>query len=195
MLEKTKLRDRKAPRFRRSKYRYTILNQHLHYNYLKENPEGIKDYSIYKNLIEDFNLLLGDEVVKNRDGVKLPMLMGILALCSFKPKRVLPLRWSDVGEHALKIKEMNIDTNGLACKIVYSMYGSKYKFAGSHMWRFEGHRDFKAKVSKAFRANYTTYKRMDNKFRVSKMFKDDYSISDFFPKRDEQRVDDGHKDN
>lgn len=195
MLQEAKLRDRTAPRFRKTKYRYKALNKNLFDSYLELFPEGIKEFSTFKNVIEDFNSLVADRVVSNRDGVKLPALMGIMALCSFKPKNKVPLHWKYIDQTGKKIKEMNIATNGLACKIVYSLYTSKYQYQHSHIWRFEGCRQFKNKASSGFRENYNIYKRMDNKSKVSKMFKDDYIGINFFIKRDEQGVELRREDN
>lgn len=194
MLEKVKTRDVKAPRFRMSKYRYTVLNKDLYKNYCKASKRDIS-YSLFKNIIEDYNSEICEEVVANRNGVKLPAMMGIMALCSFKPRKKVPLNWGQIETHGLKIKDLNLETNELVCKIVYSVYSSKYRFKNFHIWRFEGYRGFKTKVSKAFRLNYNIYKRMDNKSRVSKMFNDDYIAVNFGRKRDEQGVDSGQQNN
>lgn len=188
MFKSLKPVDKKAPRFRKSKYRYKVLNRDFHSRYVRIFNSNI-DYDTFKSIIQDFNTEITNEVIENRDGVKLPAMMGVMALCSFKPKTNPPLDWKSVTEYNLKIKDLNLRTNELACKIVYSVYGSKYRFKHFHLWRFEGCRTFKTRVSEAFRNNFNKYKRMDNKSRISKMFRDDYITTDFKLKIDEQRVD------
>lgn len=174
MLRPIKIRDRKAPRFRRSKGRYIVLNQALFKSYKQSVDNPVEDYNVFKSIIEDFNELIKDAAITNRDGVKLPAWMGILAVCSYRPKKRLPVNWIPSEENGVKLKEFNLHTGGLGCKIVYSCYTAKYKFRNWALWKFEGNRDFKTKVSSAFIANYQHYKRLDNKSTVSKMFKDNH---------------------
>lgn len=174
MLKPVKIRDRKAPRFRWSGNRYLVLNTELFDSYRNTVENPVKDYALFKDIIEDFNEELKVHAIDNRDGVKLPALMGMLAVCSYKNKRRPPVDWAASEQAGLKLKQYNLHTAGLGCKIVYSIYNAKYKFRNWTLWRFEGNRDFKTRVSSAFIKNYRFYKRMDNKSQVSKMFNDDY---------------------
>lgn len=193
MLKPIKIRDRKAPRFRWSAGRYIVLNKDLFESYVNEAENPIKDFSLFKDIIEDFNEEVKSSVIENRDGVKLPAMMGILALCSYKPTRRPPVHWSNSEEHGVKLKDFNLNTGGLACKIVYSAYTAKYKFRNWAIWRFEGNRDFKKRVSAAFISDYNYYKRLDNKSHVSKMFRDDYITKRYNLKNDEFGANIEHK--
>lgn len=174
MLQKIKIRDRKAPRFRWSRGRYIVLNRELFQNYKAAVEKPIEDYNLFKDIIEDFNEEIKNSVISNRDGFKLPAMMGVMGICSYKTKTRPPVDWAASEESGLKLREYNLHTGGLSCKIVYSVYKAKYKFRNWALWRFEGNRDFKTRVSSAFIEDYTYYKRMDNKSQVSKMFNDNY---------------------
>ncbi len=174
MLRTIKIQDKKAPRFRWTKGRYHTMNEELYQSYVKTVENPIMDFSLFRDVIEDFSDALKQAAIDNRDGVKLPAMMGILAVASCKITKRLPVNWKDSLEAKLYLKEHNFHTGGLACKIVYSVYTAKYKFRNWALWRFEGNRDFKTKVSQAFEKNYRYYKRMDNKSHVSKMFRDEY---------------------
>ena len=173
-LKPIKVQDKRAPRFRWTAGRHYPLNRALYSDYVQAVENPIEDFSLFKNVIESFSEHLKQSAIDNRDGVKLPAMMGILAICSYKPSRRLPVNWADSLENKLKLREYNLHTAGLACKIVYSVYTAKYKFRNWALWKFVGNRDFKTKVSDNFEKNYKYYKRMDNKSRVSKMFKDNY---------------------
>lgn len=174
MLQKIKVQDKKAPRFRWTRGRHIPLNTELFRAYKKEIENPVEDFSLFRDIIEDFNEELKHHAINNRDGVKLPAMMGILAVCSYKPKKRLPVNWTDSLENQLKLKEYNLHTGGLACKIVYSCYTAKYKFRNWALWKFKGNRDFTTRVSQTFEKQYNYYKRLDNKSHVSKMFRDDY---------------------
>lgn len=177
MLKPIKPVDKKAPRFRWSAGRHVVLNESLFKSYKTEVENPIEDFSLFRDVIQDYNEIVKQEVLSNRDGVKLPSMMGIMAVCSYKTgssSQRPPINWAASSENGVKLKEFNLHTGGLACKIVYSCYTAKYKFRNWALWKFEGNRDFKTKVSKYFEKNYNNYKRLDNKSHVSKMFKDDY---------------------
>jgi len=196
MLKKARIRDRKAPRFRTTKYRHDCLNKDIFKQY-KDAFKSEIDWKTFKGVIEDFNDMFSDEVVNNRDGVKLPGHMGFMALCAFKPKYRTPLNWLQIDDTGLQIKDLNLDTNELVCKIVYSNYTAKYKLRHLHVWKFEGCRRFKNKASAAFRINYNKYKRIDlEKTRYpSKIFQDDYIRANFKRPWNEQRSECGLEDN
>lgn len=176
MLKPIRIQDKKAPRFRWTAGRYIPLNQQLFTDYKKSVENPVEDFSLFKDVIEEFNTCVKEAVLKNRDGVKLPAMMGVLAICSYRPSKRPPVNWKNSLETGLKLKEYNLHTAGLACKIVYSAYCAKYKFRNWRLWKFEGNRDFKLRVSTTFEHNFRYYKRMDNKSNVSKMFKDEYKV-------------------
>lgn len=198
MLKIAKPRDRKAPRFRWSKYRHNVLNRDLFKSFKTKFPKSsINEWSKFKAIIEEFNTAFSDEVVTNRDGAKLPGHMGFMALCSFKPKmdKLTPKNWGGIDETGLQIKDLNLQTDELACKIIYSVYHAKYKSNHMHIWKFVGCRQFKTKASMAFRKNFNKFKRLTSKCIVSKIFKDDYIRTNFQYKSDEQGSELGQPDN
>lgn len=174
MLKPIKIQDKKAPRFRWTRDRHYPLDAKFFKAYKNTVENPIEDFSLFRDVVEEFSEQLKVAAMNNRDGVKLPAMMGILAVCSYKPTTRFPVNWTDSFKSQLKLKEFNLHTGGLACKIVYSAYTSKYKFRNWALWRFEGNRDFKTRVSTLFETNYRYYKRLDNKARVSKMFMEDY---------------------
>lgn len=194
MLKSIKPNDKTAPRFRWTKGRCLPLTQDLYKQYSKEVENPIEDFSLFRDVVEDFSEELKKAAISNRDGVKLPAMMGILAVCSYKPaqNQQHPINWAASTEAGLKLKEYNLHTAGLACKIVYSAYTAKYKFRNWRLWKFEGNRDFKAQVSSNFEKNYKFYKRLDNKSHVSKMFRDEY-VSKRSKRNDSIRTDIQHQ--
>jgi hypothetical protein len=195
MLKPAKINDVKAPRFRVSKYRHSVLNRDLFDEYKEKFKDSKIDWKAFKGVVEGFNDLYTQEIVTNRDGAKLPGFMGIMALCSFKPKRRVPMNWLSTINTTKQIKDFNLDTNELVCKIVYTNYKSKYKIRWAHIWRFEACRIFKRRASAAFRQDPLKFKRMDNKSIVSKIFKDAYIRTHFKRTRDEQGAERGFEDN
>lgn len=186
MLKPIKTRDRKAPRFRWASGRYNVLNKNLFNQYKVDIENPIQDFSLFNKVIREFNNEIKEAVISNRDGVKLPAFMGVLAVCSYKPTRNPPINWAASEENQVKLKEHNLKTAGLACKLVYSVYSAKYKFRSWALWRFEGNRDFKKRVSEGFIKNYNHYKRMDNKAHVSKMFNENYVTQ--MPKQQNENI-------
>lgn len=196
MAKIARIRDRKAPRFRWSKYRYSVICKELFNRYRESFPDSpIKDWKTFKSLVLEFHELLTDEVVENRDGAKLPGYMGVLGICSFKPKKLVPKNWLAIDATGQQLKSLNIHTNELVCKIIYSIYKAKYRGIGYHLWKFKGDRNFTTKVSRAFRANYNKYKRLGDQDVISKMFKDDYIRTRFEYKGNEQGSEHGQPDN
>ena len=172
MLLLNRQNDVKSPRFRPAKYRHNSLNRELFKSY-KEQYDNEVDWNLFKNLILDFNETLKEKVVSNREGARLPHI-GLIALCSFEPKRRVPIDFYNSNKTGFKVKHLNFETDGLACKIVHTSYYTKYRHPWASLWSFKGCRDFKRLASKRFRENHLIYKRVDlSNDPISKLFKYD----------------------
>ncbi len=158
MLRKIKPIDRKAKRFRASKGRTNVLTQDLFYQFKEAYPNTkIKDFKEFKSIIKTFNEALVDLVITDRDGFQLPFNLGAIFLGAYKPIKQ-PIDRKKSEEVGYEVKHKNYETDGLACKIFYSSYISKYKLAHRQLWMFTPHRQFKVKASKSFKKLYKLFK-------------------------------------
>lgn len=169
MLLLNRQNDLNGRRFRPAKYRHNALNKEIFTKYREKYKSEI-EWSLFKNVIIEFNELFKEAVVTNREGARLPYI-GLIALCSFKPRRRVPIDFQASNKTGLIVKHLNFDTDELACKLVYTSYYMKYRYQWAALWKFKGSRSFSRLASKHFRANHLTYKRLDlSGVAVSKLF-------------------------
>jgi len=160
----------KGPRFRKkSKF---ILSKDLYARFLEKFPE-YKDltYNSFKDIIKEFNSKVVDKVIDERTGVTLPENLGVLLVCSFKPKSTAKnLNFKLSAEHGQTITNRNLNTEDLLCKIFYTNYNYRMRLSNRVFWKFVPHRSFKRKVSKAFVENYNKYILINSGMKVSSLF-------------------------
>lgn len=143
-----KIVDKKAPRFRRSKYRYNIINKELHRKFVEQFDTDI-DWATFKAIAEKINLEIREVALNNREGVILPEQMGNIWLGLFKSKErmINQPHMRTTGEHATYF---SFETSGLQGKICWDFHNVKYKVKNYPYWGFVGHRNFKEKASDNF---------------------------------------------
>lgn len=118
-------------------------------------------------IIKEFNELIAQYIMENREGVELPESLGYMfvATCKSKPKDNIDFHKSKL--YGVKVSHKNWETDGALGKIVYTNYNSKYKFVDSAMWSFKPARKFKRAVSKYYTENWKMYMELNKNEKVS----------------------------
>jgi len=158
-MKRYKIVDKKAPRFRRAKYRYNLLNRDLHEKFVEETGLDV-DWKFFKKVNEYINLEIRDVALSSRSGVILPKQMGNVWLGLFKMKE-RPLNEPyirNTGNHATYF---SFETSGMQGKICWDFDKVKYRVKNYPFWGFIAHRDFKTKASKNFLENPELYSRIN----------------------------------
>lgn len=162
--------DKKAPRFRRS--RLSLLNQELFQKFKEKNPTIEIDYKAFKRLILAFNSKIRYLVTHERDGVELPEQLGFMFIGTCpktrqdNPDKVIS------AELDMKISHKNWESNQYLCRIFYSNYGTKYRFANREFWYFRPSRTFKKEASTTFLEQWNVYRKISPIQRVSQLYKE-----------------------
>ncbi len=167
MLRQIKPNDRKAKRFRSSSGRTNVLSKDLFGRYKEKYPETCLDYKKFKLIIKTAHEIVKEILVSERDGFQFPNMLGYLFVGSYKPI-TNPIDYKKSLDLGYEVRHYNYDTDGLACKIFYSSYASKYKLVNRQLWKFTPHRDIKDTVSANFKRNFKLYKQLsqgDNAWR------------------------------
>ena len=154
--------DRRAPRFRGSKYRYTSINRDLFSRFCEAYPKLQMDYLVFKDILCSINEEYVDEVVNNKDGVYLPKGLGRLCMVMFKPKKI--------NKHETYILD-GLVTNGLSGKIVWEFRDVKYRPENIKYYAFVAHRTFKNKASHSFRTRPEFYPREETMIKKEEFYK------------------------
>jgi hypothetical protein len=160
--------DKKAPRFRLSKYRYTPLNREL-FEKFKEAHSNIKmDYLTFKDVILNINQEYVNFALKERDGIFLPSGLGRLYLCMFPPikQHIEKEKIKDAG-----YQRFNFDSSGFVGKISWKHADARYKVDNIRFYAFVAHRDFKKRASIGFRDNPEKYVVEVSMLRVYEKYK------------------------
>lgn len=159
MLRLIKPNIRTAKRFRRSAGRTNVLSRSLFKHYKELYPDSVLDFKQFKLIIKTANEHILDIIINNRDGYQFPNQLGFLFVGSFKPK-TKPVDYKQSLDLGYEIRHNNYETDGLACKIFYSNYASKYKIINRQLWKFQPHRTIKDEVSKNYKKNFKLYKQI-----------------------------------
>jgi len=160
--------DVTAPRFRRA--RLNLISVELFKRFKEKNPSIDIDFQTFKKVILAFNKKIRQKVIEHRDGVEFPEQLGYVFIGTCPRAKVIvdPITSS---EHDKKINFKNWDSNQYVCKIFYSNYGTKYKFAGRDLWYFVPCRKFKREVSAGFASNWNRYIKVSPISKISNFFK------------------------
>lgn len=162
--------DVKAPRFR--KERLNVLDSDLFKEFRNKFPEhkNVSDKDL-RDIIKSFNENIWKEVILNRDGVELPEGLGYLFVGSCPPPSGKNIDAPNSLKYGKQLKNTNLNSDGLLCKIFYSSFASKYKYEFRRLWRFKGCRNFTRATSKAYKENWKNYVQVDKTMMISKLYK------------------------
>lgn len=155
--------DRKAPRFRKTKWRYDIINKDLYNRFLKLNEGFHIEYDDFHLINEMINIEIRKYAVENREGIILPKGLGRIWLGLFPAKRN---RLLETG-----VIDYNFNTGGFKGKICWDFDFVKYRIENGEYYGFNAHRDFKQQVSKRFNANPSLYMRIDSTIKKGQGYK------------------------
>jgi hypothetical protein len=140
----------------------SIMNRKMFSKFLKMHPE-YKGMTIlqFNNIIKGFNNDIIESVIGNRDGVALPERLGEIAIITFpRPKRKI-IDFGRSNEEGELRYHANWETDNKIGKIVYHKACKSIKNG-----RFLGlipSRNFKQKMSTAFKKFWQRYIYIDNK--------------------------------
>lgn len=157
-MKRYKIVDRKAPRYRRSKYRYNLINKDL-WNKFKEETKTNISWNEYKKINEYINLEIKAEAIRSREGVLLPEQMGNLWLGLFKLKE-RPINENLARNTGVHSTYFSFETSGLQGKILWDFDRVRYKVKNYPYWGFIAHRDFKTEASHSFKEVPELYSRI-----------------------------------
>jgi hypothetical protein len=170
MLREIKRPNLKAPRFRPCSF--SLLSKEFYHKVRKEHKElaQLSDAAI-KAVIQTCGQVIQEKVVELRDGVELPEQLGFLFIGSTPATKNGNIDYKKSIELGLEVRHKNWETDELTGKIFYTNYGAKYRFKQREAWRFLPVRQFKRYVASKYPANYRNYVKIDNRVRVSWMFR------------------------
>lgn len=150
-----KICDKKAPRFRSSKYRHNIINENLWREFCNIYKVDIS-YKEYKKIITAISNKIIETSVNERDGVLLPEYMGKNRLILYRPLK--PIINVDAARNfGLDAKYMMFNTDGLQGKIEWSFKNIRYATPNKKFFGFKGHRNFAKAASNAFKNQSERY--------------------------------------
>ena len=165
--------DLNAPRFREKKL--GLLNRKTIKEFKTKYPlyEEIGNSKL-KEIIKLYNKALWYGVIKFRDGVELPNSLGYLFIgtCSPSKYKKQNINYADSTKHGKMLQNDNWETDGNLGKIFYTNVSAKYKFKNRELWKFQATREFKRTVAKEYPKDYTKYIVIQNKYKISHLYKD-----------------------
>ena len=156
------------PRFRQTSL--GLLNSKVYSEFLKKYPEHSQyTQELFEKIVNNYNDMIQDVIINERDGVELPEGLGYVFIGSCKPtvkENVDVIKSNKTGK---KILNRNLATDGYVCKIFYTNYESKFKFAHRGLWKFKGVRQLTRKVSKVYREDWPKYVVVEEYMKISSL--------------------------
>lgn len=126
----------------------------------------------FKSIISNSTNKLGEKLIENPDGIRLPFNIGYLIIIR---KKQDSSKHQYVNLNATKlnnkeIKHNNWNTDDYIARIVYSNYACRPFFKEHRLYTFYKSKPLKQRVSKAFRENYSKYINWEEK-KIAHLFK------------------------
>jgi hypothetical protein len=163
--------DVKAPRFRQKSVH--VLNAKLYKRFKKKFPEHDISYADFKNIINTYNVKLGEGIIEYRDGVELPESLGYIFIGSCSPMMTRPnIDYKKSAQYGILTTHKNWNSDNRLMKIFFTNYLVKYKVKNKQIWMFSGNREFKRKASQQYSEDWNKYIKVDSKQKVSTVFKE-----------------------
>ena len=162
--------DLNAPRFRKDNFNiFSDKEFKKNLNTLKLS----KKYNIIemKNIIKTFNETVWENVIDNRDGVKLPENLGILFVGTCQPKRKSKnVDFKSTVDYNKVIQHRNWESDDYLAKIFCTTFHNKRSVKNRELWSFKASRNFSRSVSKAYPSNWNMYHKIDPNKQISYLF-------------------------
>lgn len=163
--------DNTAPRFRSKSTNFH--NEKTLKEFKKKFPK-YKSLTIkeFRNIISEFNGMMMDSVIDNRDGLVLPENLGyVLITRTLNEKRSSNVDYKTSKELGKVVGHSNWDSDNFLAKICYTNYRMKYTFKNRKVWAFAPSKQFKNLVSSTFAENYNKYTQLGEGINISDLYK------------------------
>lgn len=161
--------DLNAPRFRRM--RHSVVDLGLIKSLKKSCPDlGIENGSDVNKLLKQFHEIVSDSVIDNRDGCKLPGMLGSVKILSCSP---IKSKMKDYSKNVEGSRYHNLDTGGYMCTIYHdSMKKGVKHIKHLDIYFFNASRSFSRKVSAAYKTKWMTYSVVSGGTKTNRKFND-----------------------
>lgn len=180
--------DLKAPRYRKKSY--NVYNKDMYNRFIEKYPKYAKySYRDLKKVIWLCHDNLQKEIVENRDGIELEQSLGFIFIgtCPRTTNNKDIIDYGKSIKYGVVVSHKNWETDGNISKIFYTNYSVKYKVQDRQIWKFLGCRNFTRYVKKEYPDNWTKYLVVDNKLKISHMYKNTY-VKQMHKKADEDSL-------
>lgn len=160
------VRQETKPRFRQTSL--GLLNSGVYSEFLKKYPEYSQNsQDLFEKIINTYNGMIQDVIINERDGVELPEGLGYIFVGSCKPTIKENVDISKSKQVGKKVMNRNLGTDGYVCKIFYTNYESRFKFAHRSLWKFKGARQLTRNLSKVYREDWPKYVIVEEYMKIS----------------------------
>lgn len=158
------------PRFRQSFIQ--LLNADVFSEFLKKHPEHSElVIEKFREIIETYNGMLQEVVINEREGIELPEGLGYVFVGSCKPSVKENVDRYKSAKLGTKVMNRNLATDGYVCKIFYTNYEGKFRFAHRNLWKFKGVRQFTRELSKIYREDWQKYIMVEEYTKISSLIR------------------------
>jgi hypothetical protein len=141
-----------------------VMSESLFKEFKKKHPEHESMTLTQFNIIlRQFNNNIIDEVIDYRFGVSLPERLGHFVIASFPRTKRKIIDFGKSNKTGVKTYHRNWDTDNRLGKIMYQNSSSTYNIKYHRLWTFRPTRNFKERMSVAFKKMWAKYIFIDNK--------------------------------
>lgn len=161
--------DLNSPRYRTK--RFDLLTKSFYDEYRKLYPDTTLTDKEIKKIVHDFNGVLRQTVIDQRDGIELLESLGHLFIGTCQRAKNPNPDFVKSGELGRMVKHKNFDSDEYLCKIFYTNYQAGAGFRFRRLWWFKAGKQFRTATAKSFRKSWTRYVKVDDFTRISELFR------------------------
>lgn len=166
--------DLNAPRFR-PKWK-KVMSKSLFEEFKSHFPEHAHiDYDQFKEVIKTFNENMIQGVINNRYGIELPERLGALFIvnCTWgKNEGINNIDFGKSRELGVVVTHQNWESDNKLMKIIYSNHDNRFRIANKKIWQFRLSKPNRKVVSEGYKERPNRYITVDDKKKISGVFKD-----------------------
>lgn len=173
--------DLHAPKFIAK--RFNLLNERKHREFFDNMKKKYPQLMKYTNVeisayVEVFNRRISQEVVTNRNGVRLPEGLGIIIAGACKVSKKTADKKIDYGTSmklGYPVPYLNLHSDGYVAKVKYSNFDNFIDggFENNNMWAFRACRALERGVSAEFKkGNHKNYVVLNTYHHISTLFRE-----------------------
>lgn len=142
-------------------------------NYYKEKyPDSNLNTLQTNSIIKAFIEAARDEIEEKRDGFEISSFGHMIVISRPLTEDIEIINFKKSYEADEKRRELNLHSAGRLCKVIFSFKSKKYKIKNKRLWTFRYCKDFRNRISKVFRKNYTRYLRVYKYGNIAKRLMD-----------------------